>query len=77
MVDDMNRKLLKGMVSRSKSFDDKKKTLISFITIKDMMDNIERMADHATNIAEAAIYYMEGKDIRHHPLDDEMMNINQ
>lgn len=77
MVDDMNRKLLKGMVSRSKSFDDKKKTLISFITIKDMMDNIERMADHATNIAEAAIYYMEGKDIRHHPLDNEMMNINQ
>jgi phosphate transport system protein len=30
-----------------------------------MVDNIERVADHATNIAEAAIYFLEGKDIRH------------
>jgi phosphate transport system protein len=70
IVDEMNQKMLKGLISRSKSFDDKKKTLISFITIKEMVDNIERIADHATNIAEAAIYYMEGKDIRHMPLEE-------
>ena len=28
--------------------------------------HIERMADHATNIAEDAIYYAEGRDVRHH-----------
>jgi phosphate transport system protein len=36
-----------------------------------MVDNIERIADHATNIAEASFYYIEGKDIRHHNLDIE------
>jgi phosphate transport system protein len=71
VVDEMNQKMLKGLISRSKSFDDKKKALISFITIKEMVDNIERIADHATNIAEAAIYYLEGKDIRHLHLEEE------
>jgi len=70
IVDEMNKKLLKGLISRSKSFDDKKKAMISFISIKEMVDNIERIADQATNIAEAAIYYMEGKDIRHLPLEE-------
>jgi phosphate transport system protein len=72
VVDEMNQKMLKGLISRSKSFDDKKKALASFITIKEMVDNIERIADHATNIAEASIYYMEGKDIRHLPLEIEL-----
>jgi len=71
VVDEMNQKMLKGLIARSKSFDDKKKALISFITIKEMVDNIERIADHATNIAEAAIYYLEGKDIRHLHLEEE------
>jgi phosphate transport system protein len=35
-----------------------------------MVSSIDRIADHATNIAEAAIYSLEGKDIRHQPFDE-------
>lgn len=77
IVDEMNQKLLKGLISRSKSMEDKKKVMISFISIKEMVDNIERIADQATNIAEAAIYYMEGKDIRHLPFDEEALLKNE
>ena len=31
--------------------------------------NLERVADHATNIAEDVIYYVEGRDIRHSATD--------
>lgn len=32
--------------------------------------HIERIADHATNIAEDAIYYAEGRDVRHHQIEE-------
>jgi phosphate transport system protein len=77
VVDEMNQKMLKGLIARSKSFDDKKKALISFITIKEMVDNIERIADHATNIAEASIYSIQGTDIRHSGFDSNLENKNE
>ena len=33
--------------------------------------NLERMADHATNIAEDVIFLVEAKDVRHHHLEEE------
>ena len=32
--------------------------------------NLERVVDHATNIAEEAIYIVQGRDIRHADLAD-------
>lgn len=66
VVDEMNRKMLKKAIAKAQKTDEKKNILISFIQIKEMVSNIERISDHAANIAEASIYAYEGKDIRHH-----------
>jgi phosphate transport system protein len=69
VVDDLNRKMMKKAIKKSTGSDDEKKLLISFINMNSVVTNIERIADHATNIAEAAIYSIEGKDIRHKPVE--------
>lgn len=69
--DNLSQLSLKKLVNKSLNFDDRKKITTSFITIKEMIDIIQRIADHATNIAEATIYYVEGKDIRHQSLSDD------
>lgn len=66
VIDELNRKMLKKTISNAKKVEEKKNILISFINIKEMVSNIERISDHAANIAEASIYAFEGKDIRHH-----------
>lgn len=71
VFDEINQKLLKKLLSKSKTEESNKHLLMSTITIKEMMSNIERIADHATNIAEAAIYSLEGKDIRHIKYEDD------
>lgn len=65
VVDDFNRKMLKKVAERSDMLAEDKNILISFISIKEMAAAIERIADHAANIAEASYYSFEGKDIRH------------
>lgn len=65
VVDEINQKLLKKAIKKSKVSKENKELLSSIINFNAMVTNIERIADHATNIAEAAIYSIEGKDIRH------------
>lgn len=69
VFDEINKKLLKKLLSKTDTADANKHLLMSIVTIKEMMSNIERIADHASNIAEAAIYSIEGKDIRHKEID--------
>jgi len=65
VVDEMNHKLLLGHL-RKENIDEKMMSMVqSYIELKDMISNIERIADHATNIAEASIYSLQGTDIRH------------
>ncbi|MDP2338318.1 MAG: PhoU domain-containing protein [Bacteroidota bacterium] len=66
VVEELNRKMLKKAISKAQKAEEKKNILVSFINIKEMVSNIERISDHAANIAEASIYAFEGKDIRHH-----------
>ena len=70
ILDEVNSKLMKKLLNKTGSEEKTKNLLTSMVTIKEMMSNIERIADYATNIAEAAIYSIEGKDIRHHKIPE-------
>jgi len=65
VIDEMNHKLLLNHIRKSGMDDRTLEMVLSYVEIKDMISNIERIADHATNIAEASIYSMQGTDIRH------------
>ena len=65
VVDEMNNKLLVNSISKAKVSEKTKEMLLSYVDLKDIITNLERIADHATNIAEASIYSIQGTDIRH------------
>lgn len=75
IVDEMNHKLLINSISKAKVSDKTKEMLLSYIDLKNIITNLERIADHATNIAEASIYSIQGTDIRHSGLNpDQSIN---
>jgi phosphate transport system protein len=65
IVDEFNRKMLKKVAERASLLAEDNLLLLTFINIREMVSSIERIADHAANIAEASFYSSEGKDIRH------------
>ncbi|MBA4322160.1 MAG: hypothetical protein C0408_05020 [Odoribacter sp.] len=69
IFDDMNHKLLINSISKAKVSEKTREMLLSYVDLKEIITNIERIADHATNIAEASIYSIQGTDIRHSGLD--------
>ena len=69
VVDDMNQKLLKNTIAKAKLSEKTREMLLSYADLKNILTNIERIADHATNIAEATIYSLQGTDIRHSGFD--------
>jgi phosphate transport system protein len=77
VVDDMNSKLLINSISRAKVSEKTKEMLLSYIDLKNIITNLERIADHATNIAEASIYSIHGTDIRHSGLDSTLGSKNE
>lgn len=71
VIDEMNNKLLSNSIAKAKIDKKTKDMLLSYIDIKNIITNIERIADHATNIAEATIYSLQGTDVRHSGLEKE------
>src|ERR1035437_5144759 len=71
VVDEMNHKLIKKAINKSEFSEETKHLLFTFIQLNSIISTIERIADHATNIAEASIYALEGRDLRHQKDIDE------
>jgi phosphate transport system protein len=71
VVDEMNNKLIANSIAKSDFDRTTKDMLLSYIEIKNIISNIERIADHATNIAEATIYSLKGTDVRHSGFEKE------
>lgn len=65
LVDDLNRQILQNSIVAEKFSGKLQKVILNFIAIKSIISSIERIADHATHIAEASIYAYEGADVRH------------
>lgn len=61
-VDELRDNLIESMKEQMKGNSDQVEIGLAFIMIA---KNLERMADHATNIAEEVIYLATGADVRH------------
>jgi phosphate transport system protein len=66
-VDSMNRQAYKVVQENIRRSPDKTDCFIHALSIS---RHLERIADHATNIAEDVVYMLEGNIIRHQGLDD-------
>ncbi|MCU1256599.1 MAG: phosphate uptake regulator, PhoU [Candidatus Angelobacter sp.] len=63
LVDNMNREIFEAVdLAMAKSSGDHRNLLDTLIVAR----NLERVADHATNIAEDVIFWVRGADVRHH-----------
>ncbi len=62
LVDALKDSLIREMKAKMTAGPDQIECSLAFIMIA---KNLERMADHATNIAEEVIYLATGKDVRH------------
>ena len=69
IVDDLNRSFVKKLLKKDMPKLNTKADLSTFMNLKSIVSNIERIADNATNIAETAIFLIEGTDIRHKKID--------
>jgi len=62
-VDDMNREIHAAMIAHMKRVPEALQQALDALLIS---RNLERVADHATNIAEDVIFWIKGADVRHH-----------
>ena len=65
VVDEMKYKMIKKLVKKQGFSDETQNLVMSYMNLKTIISDIERIGDHATNIAEATIFAVEGTDIRH------------
>ena len=65
IVDDLHHAFIKKVIKKTYPSEKSQAKLSTFLYMKSIVSNIERIADNATDIAEATIYSLEGMDVRH------------
>lgn len=65
-ADEVNSAIMQKLLSFGTGQPLSESELSDILQIGALSANLERIGDNATNIAEAAIYIIEGKDIKHH-----------
>jgi phosphate transport system protein len=68
VVDSYNKSLILKCIAEISDREERPEFFINLISIS---KNLERVADHATNIAQDLIYMVEGENIRHPGLEKE------
>ena len=63
LVDNMNREIFEAVDTAMATSADMHRNLLDTLIVA---RNLERVADHATNIAEDVIFWVRGADVRHH-----------
>jgi len=66
-IDQINRDIFREILLLMTEEPKKISSLIQYLMVS---KNLERIGDHATNIAESAIFILEGKNIKHHCIDE-------
>ncbi len=66
-LDQLNRSLLKDAI-KNLNISAETSELLFITDIRSILSSIERIGDHATNIAEAAVYALSGSNIKHQDL---------
>jgi phosphate transport system protein len=64
-VDRYNREIIAELIRYMQASPEQVPTFLAFFSA---VRQLERIADHATNIAEDVVYLIEGEIIRHHPM---------
>ena len=72
IVDQLQQKLLTKNILKQSKQDLGTSEITDILNYANILSSIERIADHATNIAEASIYYLKGIDLRHVDLDQQL-----
>lgn len=67
-VDEYNRDIIESLVKLMQTAPEKVEPGLSLFSAT---RHLERIADHATNIAEDVVYLVEGEFVRHRPLDSQ------
>lgn len=63
-IDEMNREMFQALQDGMKRHPQDQEALVHLLSVS---RNLERMADHTTNIAEDVIYMIDGEIVRHRP----------